>query len=150
MDGNNLGLYITLGGIVILLTGIVLVWLFARSNKVNLTETKEGEKPEWMQSTPPKETLAATQAEGKGVALFNLDTGEKLAAPFAEQIEDILQTILSADPKLSSHKVDFGTASDGGLEIWVDGKAYSAIQDIPDEPVRAAIQQAIANYNEQK
>lgn len=147
---NNFGLYLTLGGIVILITGIVLGWLFARSNKVNLTGTKEGEKPEWMQSTPPKETLAATQAEGEGVTLFNFDAGEQLAAPFAEQIEDILQSILSADPKLNSHKVDFGTASDGGLEIWVDDKAYSAIQDIPDEPIRAAIQQAIAKYNQQK
>ena len=147
---NNLGFYLILGGIVIVVIGVVLGWFFSRSNKVNLTETKANEKPEWMQSTPPKETLAATQAEGEGVTLFNLDAGEKLASPFAEQIEDILHSILSADPKLSTHKVDFGTASDGGLEIWVDGKAYSAIKDIPDEPVRAAIQHAIAKYNEKK
>jgi hypothetical protein len=45
--------------------------------------------------------------------------------------------------------VDFGTAADGSLEIWVDGTAYSVIQDIPDEPIRAAIHQAIAKYNQQ-
>jgi hypothetical protein len=48
---------------------------------------------------------------------------------------------------LKKYKLDFGTASDGGLEIWVDGKPYRAIKDIPEEPIRAAIQKAIDIYN---
>jgi hypothetical protein len=144
---NNMGLFLILGGLAIVVMVVALGWLFMRANRVNLTGTKEGEKPEWMRSTPPRETLAATQADGEGVTLYDHDAGEKLAAPFAEQIEDILQNLIEADPQLKKYKLDFGTASDGGLEIWVDGKPYRAIKDIPEEPIRAAIQKAIDIYN---
>jgi hypothetical protein len=144
---NNMGLFLILGGLAIVVMVVALGWLFVRANRVNLTGTKEGEKPEWMRSTPPRETLAATQADGEGVTLYDYDSGEKLAAPFAEQIEDILQNLIEADPQLKKYKLDFGTASDGGLEIWVDGKSYRAIKDIPEEPIRAAIQKAIDIYN---
>lgn len=146
MDSNT-GLFFVLGGFAIVVMVVALGWLFMRANRVNLTGTKEGEKPEWMRSTPPSETLAATQADGEGITLFDEDAGEKLAAPFAEQIEDIVLNLMEADPQLKKHKLDFGTASDGGLEIWVDGKSYRAIQDIPEEPIRAAIQKAIDIYN---
>ncbi len=146
MDSNT-GLFFVLGGIAIVVMVVALGWLFIRANRVNLTGTKEGEKPEWMRSTPPSETLAATQADGEGITLFDEDSGEKLAAPFAEQIEDIVLNLMEADPLLKKHKLDFGTAPDGGLEIWVDGKSYRAIQDIPEEPIRAAIRKAIDIYN---
>ncbi len=145
---NNFGTFLILGGIAVIIMAVTLGWLFIRSNKVNLTETKPGEKPEWMRSTPPQETLSATQADGEGITLYDEDAGEKLAAPFAEQIEDILQGLMAADPQLKQYKVDFGTAADGGLEVWVDGKGYAAVKDIPEEPIRAAIQKAINLYNQ--
>ncbi|MFZ5879178.1 MAG: hypothetical protein ACOY0R_07400 [Chloroflexota bacterium] len=144
MDSN---LFFVLGGFAIVVMVVAVGWLFMRANRVNLTGTQEGEKPEWMRSTPPSETLAATQADGEGITLFDEDSGEKLAAPFAEQIEDILQGLMEADPLLKKFKVDFGTAPDGGLEVWVDGKSYREIKDIPEEPIRAAIQKAIEIYN---
>jgi hypothetical protein len=101
-----------------------------------------------MRTTPPQETLSATQAEGEGITLFNKDAGEKLAAPFAEQIEDILKNLMASDPQLSRHTVDFGTAADGGLEIWVDGKSYREAKDIPEEAIRSAIQKAIEIYKQ--
>lgn len=146
MDGNT-GLFLVLGGFAIVVMVVALGWLFMRANRVNLTGTKEGEKPEWMRSTPPRETLAATQADGEGITLFDEDSGEKLAAPFAEQIEDILQNLMESDPQLKKFKVDFGTAPDGGLEVWVDGKPYREIKDIPEEAIRAAIQKAVDIYS---
>jgi hypothetical protein len=143
-----MSLFLILGGVVVIAMVVALGWLFLRSNQVDLSGTKEGQKPEWMRSTPPQETLAASQAEGEGITLFDEDAREKLAAPFAEQIEDILQDLMTANPQLSGHKVDFGTAPDGGLEMWVDGKSYREIKDIPEEPIRAAIQKAIERYNQ--
>ncbi len=144
----TMSLFLILGGIVVIVMAVALGWLFLRSNQVDLTGTEEGQKPEWMRTTPPQETLAATQADGEGITLFDEDAGEKLAAPFAEQVEDILQNLMAADPQLSQHKVDFGTAPDGGLEVWVDGKSYREVKDIPEEPIRAAIQKAIEIYNQ--
>ena len=144
----TMSLFLILGGIVVIVMVVALGWLFLRSNQVDLSGTQEGQKPKWMRTTPPQETLSATQAEGEGITLFNEDAGEKLAAPFAEQIEDILKNLMAADPQLSGHTVDFGTADDGGLEIWVNGKPYREIKDIPEEAVRAAIQKAIKLYNQ--
>lgn len=144
----TMSLFFILGGIVVIVMAVALGWLFLRSNQVDLTGTQEGQKPEWMRTTPPQETLTATQAEGEGITLFNEDAGEKLAAPFAEQIEDILKNLMASDPQLSGHTVDFGTAADGGLEVWVDGKSYREVKDIPEEPIRAAIQKAIEIYNQ--
>ena len=140
---------------IIIIIGIVLIimlaiWLLLlrSSRRVDLTHTPEGQKPEWMRSTPPAETTAATQAKGEGAALYNYDKGENLAAPFAEQIEDILQAQLSQDPYLKSYDVDLGTSADGSLEIRVGDKRYSSIEQIPDLRLREAITQAVATYNQ--
>ncbi len=135
---------------VIIVMVVIWVLLFRTSRQVNLTRTPEGQKPEWMHSTPPPETTAATQAEGEGVTLFNYDKGENLAAPFAEQIEDILKSKLSADPYLRSYTIDLGTGPDGGLEIKVDDKLYTSVEQIPDLRLREAFTQAVAAYNQRE
>src|SRR5512139_1593802 len=113
--------------IIVAVIMIVIVGLFAlQARRVNLTRpASPDQKPEWLSTTPPPETVAATQADGKGVALFDQDAGEKIAPAFTEQIEDILQARLRADPTLTRYQVDFGTTPDGGLEIWIDGKSFT-------------------------
>lgn len=145
MENSNLILTVSVVAIVML-----LIWgmLLIRSRRVNLTRTPPGEKPEWMQTTPPAETLAATEADAEGMSLYDYDKGESLAAPFAEQIEDILQAQMSNDPHLKSYEVDFGTGSDGSLEIKVGDKSYTSVEQIPDERLRLAIKQAVAIYNQ--
>ena len=108
----------------------------------------EKQKPEWMRTTPPPETVAATRVDGERVALYDYDPGEKIAAPFAEQIEDILRAHLSADPALAAMDVDLGTAPDGGLEIWVDGECYTDVSLLPDERLRQAFRQAIERWEQ--
>jgi len=115
---------VIIGG-VIGLAVLLILFVFMRSKQVNLAE-KTDEKPEWMQTTPPQETVSATKAKGEGTTLFNHEDGEQLAAPFAEQIEDILRAKLDAHPTLKEFKVDLGTDDDYGLAFWVNGKKYSA------------------------
>jgi len=127
---------------------VALLLYFLRSRAVNLTRSASpDEKPVWMQSTPQPETVAATQADGEGLTLFDHDPGEALAAPFAEQIEDILHAKLQADPLLSALHVDLGTGPNGGLEIIVDNVTYTSIDALPNSRLQEAFREAIAQWN---
>lgn len=134
--------------IAVAMLGIILVlfiWMARASNKVNLTEQTDTQ-PEWMRSMPPKETVAATLADGEGIQVFDTDQGEALASPFAEQIEDILMAKLAAHPELQQYKVDLGTAADGSLKISVNGTIYKNISDIPNEELQAVFNEAIEDW----
>ncbi|MCP4142179.1 MAG: hypothetical protein GY755_18195 [Chloroflexi bacterium] len=140
-----------IGAIAIVVILGIIVALVLQSRQVNLTKANSPEeKPEWMKSSPPKETMEATLAEGEGVTLYNYDEGERLAAPFAEQIEDILHALLKDDPQLSSVKVDLGTSDSGTLEIWVNGEKYDRIEDIPNEALHNAVLQAVQKWDKKK
>ena len=52
---------------------VLLAFMFLKSNQVNLTGKTE-EKPEWMSSNPPAETVEATKAEGEGFTLQGAST----------------------------------------------------------------------------
>lgn len=134
-----------LGGIVVLISVGLLALMFMRSNEVNLTG-KTDDKPEWMRSTPPKETMDATRTDNEGVTIFDYDAGEKIAAPFAEQIEDILRTKLNSDP-FNKFEIDLGTGADGSLEIWVNGTKYETVNEIPDEGLKNAFHEAVKKWN---
>jgi hypothetical protein len=134
------------GGVLIIFAAAFIL-LVVRARKVNITRTVEGQKPNWMKTTPPQETIAATQAEGEGITLYNYDKGEKVAAPFAEQVEDIIRARLRAIPALASIEVDFGTFPDGRLEICVDGKSYSDVSQVPNAKLRQVIRGAIENWD---
>jgi hypothetical protein len=133
-----------IGGIVVLISAGLLAWMFMKSNEVNLTG-KTDDKPEWMHSTPPTETMNATRADDEGVTLFDHDAGERIAAPFAEQIEDILRAKLDSDP-FNKFEIDFGTGEDGSLEIWVNGKMYASVDEIPDAGLRQAFHEAVKKW----
>ncbi len=149
MATSNLLIWLVLGVGLFLVTAAVLVFLlWRRSRDVNLTETSPGERPEWMREEPPEETLAATEADGEGVTLYDRDAGEKLAAPFAEQIEDIVHDRIAKDPTLAHYAVDFGTAPDGTLEIWVDGERYIDVANVPNPQLREVIRQATESWQE--
>ena len=142
--------YVYILGIIAFLVIVVIVTLFViQSRRVNLTKpSNPDEKPDWLKMNPPEETMAATIAEGEGVTLYNYDEGEHLAAPFAEQIEDILKASIKDNPDLASLEVDFGTNSTGDLAFWVDGTQYDQIEDIPNEALQEALNQAIEKWNQ--
>jgi len=130
---------------------IVLIYVIfiLQRRRVDLTHAKSlDQKPEWIKTTPPPETVAATRAGGEGFELYGHDPGEGRAAVFVEQIEDIVHARLREDPTLSGIEIDFGTAPTGELEIRVDGENYTDVGDIPDERVREIIRQAVESWGQ--
>lgn len=143
---------VTLSIIIFVVIGIslaLLAFMFMKANQVNLTGKTE-EKPEWMSSNPPAETIAATKAEGEGFTLFNHDEGEKVASPFAEQIEDILRKKLETHPVLKNFKVDIGTGKDYGFEFWVNDKKYASIEELPNEELKVLFRETVQDWESRK
>jgi hypothetical protein len=135
------------GGVAVLLIIVICVLFILQRRRVDFTHSKSpGQKPEWLRTSPPEETVAATQADGEGVTLYDHDKGERMASAFVEQIEDVLRARLQEDSLLAAMDVDFGTAPDGRLEVWVDGERYVDIDLIPNAHLREVIRQAVASW----
>lgn len=148
MDGIPPVVWIAGGATVAVIAVIYAIFVLQR-RRIDLTHAKSpDQKPEWIKTTPPPETVAATQAQGEGIGLYGRDPGEGFAAAFVEQIEDIVHARLSEDVTLSGVKVDFGTAPAGELEIRVDGETYSDVGDIPNERLREIIRQAVESWGQ--
>lgn len=136
---------VIVGGIALLIAVLLFLPVLLKSRKVNLTGTGS-EKPEWMHAPPPAETQEALKEDNEGMAVYDHDAGEKLAAPFAEQIEDILRAKLEADPYLQQFKIDLGTAPNGGLEIWVNGQSFDGIESLANERLKSAFREAVKKW----
>jgi hypothetical protein len=132
-------------GIILIIVIVVFIFLFRNARKANLTGNTE-DKPAWMRETPPAETLGALMKDGKKVSVYDYDEGEKLASPFTEQIEDIFRAKIEADPNLNHYQVDLGSAPDGTLEIWVNDKKYTDVNDLPDEGLKKAFRESVAKW----
>ena len=77
-----------------------------------------------------------------------ISIGDELqAAPISEAVEDLVNRRLASLPGLAGTRVDFGTAADGSLEIWVGDQRYTSVEEIGDLRVRQAVQDAVASYN---
>jgi hypothetical protein len=90
-----------------------------------------------------RSAVGAAPVEGKSLGAG----GEFVAAPASEAIEKMVNQHLAADPGLSGTRVDFGTAADGSLEIWVGDERYVSVDDIRDARIRQAVQDAVAAFN---
>ena len=77
----------------------------------------------------------------------HLEKGEEQASLISEQIEEMVRKRLAEYPDLAEQVVDFGTAEDGSLEIWIADKLYASADDIPDVRVRDAISEAVKEFN---
>ena len=128
----------------ILLVGGILFYLIFTLRK-NASDSSSAEK--FMREPPPAETLAALKEDNEAIGFFDHDEGETLSAPFAEQIEDILRAKIKADPALQKYEIDLGTSANQALEIWVDGKPYSSVDDLPEERLKEAFRAAVEKWN---
>jgi hypothetical protein len=84
------------------------------------------------------------------VAEAKVETGERSSALVSEEIEELARAKLAAYPDLAHAKLDFATAADGSLEIWVDQVHYHSVDEVPDERLRRAVQQAVQEWNARK
>jgi hypothetical protein len=73
--------------------------------------------------------------------------GERLASASSEAIEEIVNQRLAGIPGLAETRVDFGTAADGSLEIWIGWERYASVEEIPDARIRDAVREAVSTYN---
>ena len=140
---------LVVGGVVVVVSVVLLALMFMKSNQVKLTE-KTSEKPEWMKSNPPGESVTAAQTAGNGFGLYGKIDGEHEASAFVEQIEDILHSKMEKNPALISFKVDFGTGQDGSLEIWVNGEKFDSVDAITDETLKQALKESIREWDGKK
>ncbi|HMK08508.1 MAG TPA: hypothetical protein VK449_05695 [Anaerolineales bacterium] len=85
-------------------------------------------------------TTASTVAAAGGPA-------EAQASATSEAVEDLVNQRLAAIPEFAGTRVDFGTAADGSLEIWIGDKRYTSVAEIEDPRIRQTVQDAVAAYN---
>jgi len=130
----------------IVFMAVLMVWTIRKTREKTLIPPGE-QKPEWIRSMPPAETLEATHAENEDFQVFNRDTGERFASPFAEQIEDIFAAMLKKDPSFKSYKIDLGTAPNGTLEIWINDTKYDNAEALPDPRLKEFFQAAVEKWN---
>lgn len=144
---SNTLIIILFGAGILAIFAVIFLILLRTSKQINLTDTPEGEKPEWLRSDPPPETVEETQADQEGISLYDFDQGEDIAAAFAEQIEDIIHALMREDPELESLQLDLGTGPNGGIEYHFQGEAYTHLDQIPNERIQAVIKRAVEIYN---
>jgi len=121
-----------IGGVAIVMLVALIVAYALGTRRVGSRSHPSGSPPDWVRATTPRPRPG----------------GEEIASDVVEQVEDILHQILNDDPELARMNVDFGTAPDGGLAIWVDGERYVDVNALPDERLRQAVQRAIKSWNE--
>ena len=77
-----------------------------------------------------------------------ISIGDELQASLiSEAVEDLVNQRLASLPELAGTRVDFGTAADGSLEIWIGDQRYTSVDEIGDPRVRQAVLDAVASYN---
>ena len=74
------------------------------------------------------------------------DRAERDASAASEMIEKLVNEGLAA-AGLPAKKVDFATAHDGSLEIWIGDDRYTSVEAIPDPAIRQAVANAVATFN---
>jgi|GEM_PF-3000731 len=141
------------GQIQVLLIVLIAVALMVLMIRVS-TRWRLGDRP----PAPPEsldvfdKRLRSTQipdrlSEASPIASIKFDPDEFRASPISEQIEGMVKLRLQSYPDLSQVDLDFGTAMDDSLDIWIDGERYQAVEDIPDARIRKAIADAVNAFN---
>jgi hypothetical protein len=73
---------------------------------------------------------------------------ERLASAAAEALQAIVRRRMATDPAFAGQTLDFGTAPDGSLEVWLNGQAYAGVDQLPDPRVRDLIARSADEFNQ--
>jgi len=92
---------------------------------------------------------AATGIRAKAPRPVSLAAGEtdRQASAAAEALQAIVRRRMAADPAFAEESLDFGTAPDGSVEVWLNGQAYAGVDQVPDQRLRDLIAQAADEFN---
>jgi hypothetical protein len=80
--------------------------------------------------------------ESKSTPIVDGEGETETMLNLAEEIDIILQRNLAQHPSLSSRSIHLETGLDGLLQIEVDGLYYGSVEEIQDQQVKNAINQA--------
>jgi hypothetical protein len=69
--------------------------------------------------------------------------GTGAGGTFIDEIEEILQRMISTAPTPLGEEVHVGTGPDGGLQIQVGGRYFSSADEVPDPAIRDLIKAAV-------
>jgi hypothetical protein len=72
---------------------------------------------------------------------------ERQASAAAEALQAIVRRRMAADPSFAGQSLDFGTAPDGSIEVWLNGQTYAGVDQIPDPRVRDLIARSADEFN---
>ncbi len=81
------------------------------------------------------------------IADATVEPYERPSSTVSEQIEEMVRRKLQQYPDLADIVLDFATAADGTIDIWVNRRQYDNVEDIPDERIRQAIGEAVQEFN---
>ncbi len=72
--------------------------------------------------------------------------GTGAGGTFIDEIEEILQRMISTAPTPLGEEVHVGTDPDGGLQIQVGGRYFSGADEVPDPAIRDLIKAAVKEW----
>jgi hypothetical protein len=122
-----------IGGLLLIVVILLVVWALRSRAKTREIEQQEAE------------TMATRMSDVSDARYL---AGERQASLVSEQIEEMVMKELDQFPELAETKIDFGTAADGSLEIWVDEQKYTDVSAIPDQRIRNAVSNAVSHFNQ--
>jgi len=88
-----------------------------------------------------------TGRRGTDASLPTGIAGERQASAPAELLQAIVRREMASDPAFAGRSIDFGTAPDESLEVWLDGQLYAGVEQIPDVRLRELIARATEEFN---
>jgi len=72
--------------------------------------------------------------------------GTEGGGTFIDEIEEILQRMISTAPTSLGKEVHVRTSADGGLQIQVGGRYFSSADEVPDPAIRDLIKAAVKEW----
>lgn len=118
--------------VILVIAVVLLLGLWAVLVRRRTAEIEDAE-------VPPESLDAVSDAR--------VEATEQEASLVSEQIEEMVKDRLAAYPDLAEVKLDFATAQDESLVIWVNDLSYTDVNQIPDERIRTAISEAVESFN---
>lgn len=112
--------------------------------EVFLHRLREGELE--VSKTPAKETRPGIMGLIRRQKPQAAAGGVRAGGTFIDEIEGILQRMISTAPTPLGKEVHVRTGPDGGLQIEVDGQYFSSSDEVPDPTVRDLIKAAVKEW----
>jgi hypothetical protein len=97
-------------------------------------------------TTPPEEAQPSIMGFIRRRKPQAAAEGTGAGGTFIDEIEEILQRMISTAPIPLDKEVHVGTDPDGGLQIQIGGRYFSSADEVPDPAIRDLIKAAVKEW----